>query len=318
MKRVTALLMAVMLLFTGCGKNNLPYTGTGFCFDTVVTFSFYGKNAPEAVKECLAMGNHYDDLWNKNKAGSDVSLINRSKGTPVEISAETAELIELALDMAKRSEGAVSPLIGRVSSLWDFKSDPPALPDENELNEALKHIDPFGINVSGNLVTLADPEASLDLGFIAKGYAADMMKKKAMAMGITSGFINLGGNVLVIGSKPDGSDFNIGIKDPSLSSDEPLLSVFVTDESVVTSGVYERCFFIDDTLYFHILDTKTGYPVRNNLLSVTVMGPSSALCDALSTTLFIMGYEDGSSFLTGFEGYKAIFVTDEGDILKTY
>ena len=317
MKRIIILIISISLCLTGCGTAKKPYSASGFCFDTIITCNFYGKNAVKAAKDCMALGNHYDDLWNKNKPDSEIYKLNHSLGNHVKVSDETVEVLKLAVDIAKRSNGMVTPLIGSLSSLWNFKDESPSLPLEEDIKEALKHTDYTNIHISGTEVWISDPEAKLDLGFIAKGYAADKMKELALKDGVTSGYINLGGNVLTIGSKPGNADFNIGIRDPS-SEASSLFSVPIRDLSVVTSGVYERCFTIDDTLYFHILDTKTGYPVRNNLLSVSVIGPSSAMCDALSTTLFVMGYDTGVAFLKDFPDYKAIFITDDGEILKTY
>lgn len=315
MKRLLSLTISLLLLLflAGCGEEKATYTATGYYFDTVINFSFSGKNARPAIDACLTLASEYDDLWNKNKPDSDIARINNSACVPVTVNEETITLLKLALDFAKATDGACSPAIGAVSSLWDFKSQNPAPPDRELIEKALSHTDYNCIKITDNTVTVSDSELKLDLGFIAKGYAADSMKKKAEAMGITSGWINLGGNVLAIGSKPDGSSFNIGIQNP-LYSQEAATIVSVIDESVVTSGVYERFFEYEGEKYYHILDTKTGYPIRNNLLSVSIIGPSSAVCDGLSTALFILGKEEGLHFLEKYPGYKAIFITDDMNI----
>ncbi len=315
-KTYISLFLSATLIFSfvGCGENNAAYTKTGFYFDTVVNFCFYGKNAESAIDECINLAQKYDDLWNRNKEASDIYKINNSAGIGVEVSEETIELLNIALSFARVTNGAVTPSIGALSSLWDFKAEKPSLPDENDIADSLNHLDYQNIIIDENIVTIIDPETKLDPGFIAKGLAADKMKKAALNHGVTSGWINLGGNVLVIGSKPNSSPFNIGIQDPTNTSSS-ITTLSVTDCSVVTSGVYERFFELDGNKYFHILDTKTGYPVRNNLLSVSVIGPSSALCDGLSTSLFVLGIEEGNKLLEQYVGYQAIYITDNLELI---
>ena len=301
-KKILSVLLTLSLLFvSGCGESRVSNTKSGFYFNTVVSFCFYGPDTDAVIDSCLELCEYLDGLWDKNKTDSEIYALNHLEGNPrsMEVSEDTSKLISLAIEFSELTDGLVTPLIGGVSSLWDFTSDTPSLPEAGDLAEALKHTDAGLLSVSQNTVTINDPEAQLDLGFIAKGYAADRLYGLAVSEGISSGWINLGGNVMTIGKKPDGSSFNIGIKDPQNESDY-ITTVSSSDSSVVTSGVYERYFYLDNVRYFHILDVKTGYPVRNNLLSVTVCGPSSAVCDALSTSLFIMGIEEGSEFLKSF------------------
>ncbi len=313
---VLCLCLVLAVPLEGCTRNEMPVSKTGFYFDTIVTVSLYGKNADETLDECMDLAARYDGLFNKNTKTSDIYKINHALGNPVEVDPDTAELLNLALEFAASSDGKFDPTIGSVSSLWDFKSEDPGLPDPESLAEALKHVDHRNLSVSGNTVTLSDPEASVDPGAIAKGYVADAMRSFCISKGITSGYINLGGNVLTIGSKPSGEAFVVGIKDPAPDSGTAITAVNSADSSVVTSGVYERCFTIDGVDYHHILDTKTGYPVKNNLLSVTVIGPSSATCDALSTILFIMGIDEGSEFIKNYEGYECIFIDEDKNLIS--
>lgn len=314
---ILTFIIICMLIPSGCGQNN-AYQKTGFYFDTVISFCFYGPNAKDAVDACMEASAGYDALFNKNNISSDIYAINHSGGKPVTVSPETTELINCSLDFYEKTKGLVTPAIGSVSSLWDFKSNNPALPDESKLMAALEHTDASQIEISDNTITLIDPECRLDVGFIAKGFVADKLKELAISQGVSFGWINLGGNVLAIGTKPDGSSYNIGIKNPSESSDDSITTVSINDESVVTSGVYERCFKINDILYYHILDAKTGYPVRNNLLSVSVIGPSSTVCDGLSTALFVMGMDEGLEFIKSFNDYRVIFITDDLSIITSY
>ena len=166
-------------------------------------------------------------------------------------------------------------------------------------------------------MTLTDPKAAIDLGGIAKGYMADQLKEYLLAEGVTSAIINLGGNVLTVGEKPDGSSFHIGIQKPFDKQNATITSVSVKDSSVVTSGSYERYFKIDDTIYHHILNTETGFPCDNGLLSVTILSEKSIDGDVLSTACFALGLEEGQKLIESLEDIDAIFVTQDYEIIDT-
>ena len=166
-------------------------------------------------------------------------------------------------------------------------------------------------------MTLTDPKSAIDLGGIAKGYMADQLKEYLLGEGVTSAIINLGGNVLTIGEKPDGTSFNIGIQKPFDKQNATITSVQVKDSSVVTSGSYERYFKLGDTIYHHILNTETGYPCDNGLLSVTILSKESIDGDALSTACFTLGLEEGQKLIESLEDIDAIFVTDDYEIIDT-
>ena len=148
----------------------------------------------------------------------------------------------------------------------------------------------------------------IDLGFIAKGYIADKMKEYLLSNGVESALINLGGNVLTIGNKPDGSPYILGIQEPFSNGQSSIPNVSIRDKSLVTSGVYERYFYEKDTLYHHILDTKTGYPIDNDLLGVTILSESSMEGDAYSTICLCLGLEDGMKLIEKTEGLEALLI----------
>ncbi len=319
--KVFSTLMIVISVFSlcSCGKDMPEKTSvSGFYFDTVISLTFYGENAGKAADSCLEKAAYYDGLLNKSIESSDIYRINHSKGETVIVSVETAELLSFCTDMSKESGGLLDPMIGALSSLWDFKSETPAVPDKENIDEALKHIDADLLSIDGCKVTLKDPEASVDVGAVAKGFIADRLKETAIQEGIESGIINLGGNVLVIGSKPDAEPFIVGIRDPFSENADPITVVNANDTSVVTSGCYERYFEYDGELYHHILDIKTGYPVKNNLLSVSVIGPSSAVCDALSTILYIKGVDEGLKYVANYEDYECIFIKDDKSVIYSF
>ncbi|MGN0132789.1 MAG: FAD:protein FMN transferase [Lachnospiraceae bacterium] len=311
-----------LLLFslTGCTvptANNTSVQDTVIAFDTVVTITLYGTDDTDTLQGALDLCRSYENLFSRTVPGSDVYRINHADGEPVSVSPETITLIRQSLSYSKLTDGAIDITIAPVKDLWDFSSadrnaDKTALPDENALSEALSHVDYTGIRYdeAACTVTLTDPDAQIDLGFIAKGYIADKIKEYLISHGITSATVNLGGNVLTIGNKPDGTPFKIGIEKP-FETNTPIEVLSISDQSVVTSGIYERYFQIDDMIYHHILDPKTGYPVSNDLLSVTIISDSSMEGDALSTTCLMLGLTDAQALINSLDGIEAVFITKD-------
>lgn len=306
--------------FWACTPVNVtPISKTGFHFDTVITITLYSTADEDILDSCFELATYYENLLSRTKEGSDIYHINHAGGTPTEVAPETAELLGIALDYAKTTEGAVDPTIGAVSTLWDFHEDSEHIPPvSNEIRAALSHVNYQNVQLSGNVVTLTDADARLDLGFIAKGYIADKIKEHLLSEGVTSALINLGGNVLAVGSKPDASAFVIGIQEPFADTGTPATTVSITDTSVVSSGVYERYFEHEGQFYHHILDTKTGYPVENDLLAVSILSESSTGGDALSTTCLVLGYEKAYELIENLEGIEAIFITSDNEVHTTY
>lgn len=320
MRKSFILILLILFLCTSlcsCTKEDTPYVANGFAFDTFITFILYGDkdNAKETAALLINKASYLDSIWNKNLEGSDIYIINNSHGNPVSVSDETAELLKLAKMFSEDSHGAFDLTIGSVTALWDFKSDSPAIPDSSKISSALSNVNYENIHLEGNEVTLLDKDTKIDVGGIAKGLAGDILKQICVENDIPYGIINLGGNVIAINNKPDNTPFIVGVKNPERDADGNITTISISDCCVVTSGVYERCFELDNEIYHHILDTKTGYPVRNNLLSVSIVGPSSAYCDGLSTILFIKGLEEGLEYLKHYDDYEAIFITDQKEII---
>lgn len=264
----------------------------------------------------MELADHYEKLLSPNIEGSDVWKINHSNGSFVPVSEDTLSLLNTALDYARLSDGLVDPTIGSLSQLWNFGSANQAIiPDEELIARALTHIDYTAVNIKDDQVMLRDPEAQIELGFIAKGFIADKMKEFLLSEGVSSALINLGGNVLTLGSRPDGTPFRIGIQEPFSTSGTPALTLDLSDKSVVSSGNYERYFEQDGKLYHHILSTATGYPAQSGLSQVTIISDSSTDGDALSTLCFILGYEKAASLLENHPDIQAIFITEDGTIL---
>lgn len=311
--------------FICCSKPVAKETATGFYFNTIITVTVYEPGAsPDSlsasvlVQNCMDMAAYYEQLFSRTVEGSDVWNINHSNTTPVTVSEDTITLLSTALSYAELSEGLVDPTIGTLSVLWDFTGNAQTVPSDMQIEEALSHVNYQSVIIDGNQVALTDPYACIDLGFIAKGYIADRMKEYLLSEGVTSAVINLGGNVLTIGNKPDDSDYTIGVQKPFADTGTALLTLSISDKSVVSSGNYERYFYADNILYHHILSTKDGYPAKSDLSQVTIISSHSVDGDALSTLCFILGYKDGRALIESLPDTEAIFVTSDGNVFKTY
>lgn len=304
------LLCLVLFLLSGNSRKK-EISRSGFYFDTIISITLYDKTDEALLDECFSLADHYEQLFSTTIPDSDVSRINAAAGRPVTVSDDTLELIELGLYYCRLSEGRFDLTIGPLSSLWNFSNNPGIVPDAADIKAALANVDYHAIVIDGSTVQLTNPDAAIDLGGIAKGYIADRMKDYLTANGVASGIINLGGNVLTIGSHTDGSPYTIGLQKPFDTTGAAIASVEITDQTVVSSGIYERCFTVDDTLYHHILDTSTGYPYDNGLLGVTIFCKRSADGDALSTTCFALGLEDGMKLIESLPDTEAVFITSD-------
>lgn len=315
-KFVTLALITSLISTTlsGCISTSSSTTASASheCFDTVVTLTINScsgdESAEDIINECFGLCYNYDKLFSRTNEESDVSLINNSNGQPIEVKPVVAELIEDSIYFSNLSNGVFDITVAPLSILWDFTGDSPAVPLQDDISTALSHVNYNNIVVNDQTVTLTDPEAKIDLGGIAKGFVADKIKSYMIQMGVTSAIINLGGNILTIGSKDKSSDFKIGIQKPYGSAEEYSAIVKCSNLSIVTSGVYERYFVSEGKTYHHILDTSTGYPVDNKLLSVTIISEESLVGDALSTTAFALGLKKGMKLIEDTPGVEAVFI----------
>ena len=306
---VISLLAAVL---AGCGTSEQKITKTAFLLDTVVSVTAYDKNSEDIIDECLDLCAEYELMFSRTDPDSELYALNAAGSAAV--SDELLSVIKTALYYCELSGGRFDITMGGVSELYGFSTPSPTVPDPAELEERLSHTGWENIVIDGNTVTLTDPEAVIDLGAIAKGYIADRLAELLVERGVTSAIIDLGGNILCVGSKPDGSDFKVGIQYPYEDTNTVITSALLSDLSVVTSGVYQRYFQADGVTYHHILDPDTGYPVRNGLLSVTIISEKSVDCDALSTTVFALGLEEGMELVNSLDGVWAAFITEDFEI----
>lgn len=302
------------LLLTACtGGAPEEYAQDFFAMDTFMSITAYGGGAEEGVKSAARRIAELERMLSVTDENSELSAINR--GGTAEVGAETAELISFALEIAEKTDGALDPTIYPVLRAWGFTTGENRVPASEELSGLLENVGHGRVRVDGNTVTLGE-HMMLDLGAVAKGYAGDETERILRENGVTSALINLGGNVQLVGSKPDGSDWRLGIKDPAGEGNVGVLTV--SDCAVVTSGSYERCFTAaDGTVYGHIIDPASGCPADNGLLSVTIIAGEGRLCDALSTALFVMGEERALEYWRENKSFDVILIKDNAEVLIT-
>lgn len=281
---------------------------------TVITNRVFGRHAEEALKAAIKETARLEGLLSRFIPDSEVSRINASAGKSREkTGGETCELLLKAVEFSKFSKGCFDVTIGPLTYLWAGAragSEPPA---EAAINRMLGLVDyeELDFDPCEGVIGLKRKGQSIDPGGVGKGYAADKVLEVYRKYGITSAFTNFGGNVAVIGAKPDGSMWDIGIQHPR--RDDGLIgAISIENGSVVTSGDYQRYFIGNDgERYHHVLDPKTGYPAKSGLVSVTVASRSSVTADALSTALFVAGIEKGLRFLEAFAGTEAVFIDNK-------
>ena len=286
---------------------------TFFAFDTVVTVR--ASCSLETLNALEERCSYFESIFSRTIDDSDIGRVNSARGKAVEAAPETVDLVSQALRYCEESKGLFDISIGAVSELWDFQEG--VVPSATAIQEAVKHVDYRGIRVEGSSIRLDDPQAKLDLGGIAKGYIADDLCRMLVEAGCTSGFVNLGGNVKTIGARPDGSPWRVGIKTPDGEADSVLAVVDSTGSSVVTSGLYERQFERDGKRYWHILDPKTGYPVKSRIVSASIVSEASLDGDGYTKPLFMMEPDEALAWIAKKPGVEALLVCDDGSILQT-
>ena len=306
------MLLAVMLLCGGCAEEKIPpkLSEVGFYLDTVITLTAYVEDK-QVLKDALEECGRYEKILSRTVEGSDVWRINHAKGEPVEVSEDTMNILRCAQEISQKSGGAFDVTIAPVSTMWNFTKEPHELPDAEEIAKAAELVDYTRMTLEGNKVTL--PEGMMiDLGGIAKGYIADQVKAYLMKRGVKYAILSFGGNIVAIGSeKPDGTPWKVGIQDIDKPTGEHMLISLNKGGSTVTSGTYERGFDLDGVRYHHLLSAETGWPVQNELASVTIFSESSMEGDALSTTAFVLGTEKGLELIESLKGIEAVFIAKD-------
>lgn len=317
MKKVLTMILCVALLYsvTGCSKAEKEYSDTGYYFNTIIKISVNHSEGEALLTKCFSLCADYEKIFSRTDEDSELYKLNHRNTDSVKVSDELAELIALGLEYGQISGGVFDITVAPLSDLWDFTAEEPKVPADADIQKALEKVDDSKVHVEGNTITFDSPDTMIDLGAIVKGWAADQLKSSLVKAGVTSGMIDLGGNVLAIGTHPDGSPWKVGIQKPFAQRNETLTGVETIDKSVVSSGTYERFFEQDGKHYHHILDPRTGYPVETDLSQVTIISEQSVLGDLYSTICMLEGYEAASKLVDSTSGLEAIYVSKDGKLL---
>lgn len=288
-----------------------------FAMDTYMSVTAFGENADEAVDTAQAEIERLDAMLSTGNGDSEIAKLNVSG--MAELSVDAGYLVERALELYTETDGAFDIAIYPVMEAWGFPSQNYQVPSEDALQERLALVDASKVSYDADSrkVSFGEAGMEIDLGGIAKGYTSARIMDIFRSYGITSGLVNLGGNVQVLGTKTDGSKWRVAVQSPDDERDY-LGVLSVSDKAVITSGGYERYFEQDGITYHHIIDPKTGYPAENGLKSVTIVSADGTLADGLSTSLFIMGKEQAAEFWRMHsDEFDAILLTDDGTIYVT-
>lgn len=337
MKRLVPSIVLAALLLTGCGAPLDPDEAQEsiqvLAMDTAMLITTYGEHSVPAAYACEDVIRDLEAKLSRTDPDSEVSRLNGAGGEAVEVSEDLGLLIQIANTYHKWTDGALDISIAPVVSAWGFTADQFRVPSRAELDELLtrKGVPRFSTPGVTGKVSLS-PGQAIDLGAVAKGYAADKILEVLREYEVPRANISLGGNVLVWGDRPDGTPWRVGIQDPARPGGQTAFAgvLALTDSFAVTSGGYQRCFEEGGKTYHHIIDPATGYPADSGLTSVTVVADCGApetnaypgaMCDAFSTALFIMGEEKALDLWRFWSGTKTPFqlvlITEDGRVLVT-
>ena len=325
---IFVIIATVIITQTACKntKDVEPVSKEGFYLDTVCKISIYDmdgdldkEKAEAAIDKAYKRCRELENTLSNTIESSEVSQINSAGGKWVTVGKDTLKVVKAGVKYGELSNGDFDITIGSVSGLWDFQSENPVVPEQSKITEALKHVNYKNIQFDGNKIRIIDPEAKLDLGGIAKGYVADELTTLLEKEGVTSAVINLGGNISTIGGKPDGSPFVIGIEKPYTDRTEIVGTTTADNQTVVTSGIYERQFQQNGKIYHHVLSSKTGYPVETQLEAVSLVAKKgrSMDIDAMSTICLMKGVDGGKAFIKKQKGVEAVFSAQGKEVAKT-
>ena len=311
-RRAGALALLVLLLLPLCGCAPQADTREIFAMDTVMELTVYGSGAADRTRETAELLSGLEAKLSVTRADSEVARLNAGK--TVDLSKETAELLRRSLRLRDETGGALEPFLYPLTRLWGFTTGDYRVPSDAEIAETLAGIRGGSYTLEGDTASLHG--LALDFGAVAKGYAGQLAAERLRAAGVTSAILSLGGNVQTVGLKPDGSLWNVAIRDPE--DPEGYLGVLAVGETaVVTSGGYQRYFEEDGVRYIHILDPETGRPADTGLSSVTIVSADGLLADGLSTALYVLGLDRAEALWRDRSDFEAVLVAKDGAIYVT-
>lgn len=317
-KKFIALTTLIILLFTmtACKSDNstVSISDSQFKFNTIMTITLYGYNDKSIFTEIWAKIDEMENTYSANIETSDVYKFNVNPSTdPIPVSADIVKMVDRAMPFSEATEGKFDLTVEPVVKLWGISTETPRVPAQSEIDAALPHVNYQNLkaDTANNTLQKSDPDLHIDLGGIAKGYAADQIKAFLETKGIDRAILNLGGNIFAVGSKAKDTPWNVGVQNPFEPNGDVVGILKASNKSVVTSGSYERFFEQDGKIYHHILNTATGYPVENELISVTIISDFSVDGDILSTSTFSLGLEEGRKLINSLDNIAAIFITKD-------
>ena len=331
MKKLICLILTIALSAVCCSCSGIPLNNQRFSksfmdlFDTVSEITAYDSNEAEFEKHYELFYSKLEeyhklyDIYDSYEGINNLKTLNeKAKDARVEVDERIIDLLEFGKEAYSLSKGQTNICFGSVLSLWHTAQEEKKLPDDEKLREAAKHTDinSLIIDKENKTVYFKDKDLKLDVGAIAKGYAAREICKWAQSELWSSAMLSLGGNICTFGYKNDDgkTPWNVQIESPKENDNKGVAIVKVNNMSVVTSGDYQRYFEVDGKRYCHIINPETLYP-SEYVSSVSVICADSALADALSTTLFNMSIEDGKALIEKTDGAEAIWVDKEYNVI---
>lgn len=310
-------LLALSINLNGCSTVKEPISQSNFFMGTLVNITLYDNNDEKIFQKVFEKIKELENQLSLSITTSEINEINNNAGIkPIKVSESTFNIIEKSIKISELSNGYFDITIGPLVQLWNIGTPNAKVPTDTEIDSIIKLINYKNIifDNSNQSIYLEREDMIIDLGGIAKGYIADVICNILIEEGITKAIIDLGGNIFALGEKNSKVPWSIGIQNPFETRGSPLGTIEVANKSVVTSGIYERFFEENGLKYHHILDPKTGYPVDNNLASVTIISDKSIDGDALSTAIFSLGLSDGLKIIESLDSVDAIFVTKAKEI----
>ena len=328
--------LGLLVVLTGCPESAHKAEPKGMMyfsyFDTVSYVYSYANDSQEefearceGVSAILEEYHRLFDIYYEYSGVTNLRTLNENAGgEPMKVDEKLIDFLLYAKELYEKTDGEMNIMMGSVLRLWhdcrEEASEDPAkarIPDASALSEAALHTEfsCLEIDVENSTVRVADSEASIDVGALGKGYATEKAAEYLKSVGGESYVLNIGGNIRIIGEKPDGSGWGTGIKDPA-DPETYAMILTLADTSCVTSGDYERFFRVNGEKYHHIIDKDTLMPA-SYFSSITILTANSGLADALSTALFSMSYEDGLALVNKFGGVEVIWITPDGAVYQT-
>ena len=313
------LIISVIATLTSCGKSGEPLKETKFMLGTHINITLYDSRDKDIMEKVFNRIEEIENMMSINIEDSDINNVNNNAGKKgVIVHDDVYYVLTKAKNYAELTNGSFEPTIGPLVKLWGIGTDKAKVPLEEEIAKAIDKVDYNKLELrDNNEVYLKEEDMIIDLGAIAKGYAADEVRKVLLDNGVNSAIIDLGGNVYVLGNKIDGEEWRVGIQNPFDIRGNHVGIIKGKDISIVTSGDYERYFEEKGVKYHHIIDSKSGYPTNNEVSGISVVSKNSIDGDALSTAFFVLGVEEGIKLADSIEGVDVVYITKERKVFTS-